>query len=538
MTSATRFHTPICFIILSALQLCSVGLILADQMPQDYWFDNRESFAVQGVEGVVIDSNGTIYLGNGTNINRYQQDGTFLGAFGSFTDIDGMTFDQSGNLYVLDQNYVKIFDKNQNLINSFNAPITTTGGHDRIAIDNKTNIYLADANSSSIVKVDRNGNKLLAFGGRGNGLGQFSSGPLHVLVNKDDQIIATGITQPGSWSTFIEIIKYDSAGNFVNSKTIDGFDAYEGYPMDTYSCCISKDGYLYINTKSGWSSSIIGGVFFDSLLNQENLFTKNQSPFQGSLGGCFSPIGDLYLMDGDTLSVFRRKYYNFDSGLADKPPLQPVVQSMQRSGTTYLDIDYKVIAAPNTPMKVGMLAFVNGQTNLNSVIIPKTFVEGSGTNLGVNIPPNTTKRVTWDMLKDWSTNAGTVQIEILANDGRPLQPQMWTNNPTNLPAKLTGTVTDAWSMWLWLLATKDSRVTLVNGTVQGNSGNYYGQTLYGITATNQNYIGSTNQIYTNSDGSTWTNWISLYATNYTYRNTTNGQQFLQEIVDSQAPLIR
>lgn len=203
------------------------------------------------------------------------------------------------------------------------------------------------------------------------------------------------------------------------------------------------------------------------------------------------------------------------------PPPLPVLQgTSQRAGTTSLDIDFSVIAATNTPVKVGMLAFVNGGTNLNSLIIPKTFVGGTGTNLGANITPNRTNRVTWDMGKDWSTNVGSVRIEILANDGRPLQPQMWTNNPANLPTKLTGTVTDAWSMWLWLLATQDPRVKLVNGTVKGTTGSYTGQTLYGITATNWNYT------------------VTPPTLSYTYNNTTNGLKFLQEIVDSQVPVVR
>jgi hypothetical protein len=170
-----------------------------------------------------------------------------------------------------------------------------------------------------------------------------------------------------------------------------------------------------------------------------------------------------------------------------------------------------------------MLAFVNGGSDLNSVIIPKTFVGGTGASPGAGIAPNRTNRVTWDMGKDWSTNVGTVKIEILANDGRPLQPQMWTNNPASLPTKLTGTVTDAWSMWLWLLATRDPRVTLVNGTVQGTSGSYSGQILYG-NWTQTNYYDPNNP--------SWGYW-----TNQNNGITTNGQAFLQEIVDSQVPVI-
>jgi hypothetical protein len=478
-------------------------------MPQDYWVDNHEGFTVSNPGfGIAIDQNGYVYLGSGgyspsmiweanrgsTNIAKYDIRGNLMTNFGNFVGIKSMAFDYSGNLIVLDANGCQIFDSNLNKKTNFSAD---GNWGNNVAVDYSNLIRIGDPSAISI--YDLRGNLITNYSGID--IANYK-GPLSALCS------------------------------YYNSERVSFI-------------AISDDAKSYIISCNRWNLGTGFGMLYDSQIGQINIMLNQSSLYNSGSGvpAFFPRSSDLAIYSGDKVKILRSTYYGKDLALnPTSPPLPVILQQSQRAGTTYLDIDYKVIAATNTPVKVGMLAYVNGQTNLNSVIIPKTFVDGTGSNLGANIPPNTTKRVTWDMGRDWSTNVGTVQIEILANDGRPLQPQMWTNNPKNLPEKLTGTVTDAWSMWLWLLATQDSRfprVNLVNGTVQGASSNYYGQTLYGITQTNYNYVGMTNRVYTNymGTGQSWTNSEMLYSNSYIYGITTNGDKFLQEIVDSQAPLI-
>jgi hypothetical protein len=411
-----------------------------------------------------------------------------------------------------------------------------------MSISSKNELYLCDFPSAKIKVYSTNGVLLRSWGGVGIGMTNFSTAPRGVQVNPDQTVsVMDNASVPGgTWNEDNNIIKtFNTNASYIGQSALGSI----GNWGNTMPLTISPDGLrstpqlLALNRSTyysgGYRSSLVrAGSYLPNgdLITLQLVNERKYSPYSSTDSYCFK-----YLF---------RNYYGKDLSQNPVSPLLPVILGqIQRAGTTSLDIDYSVIAATNTPVKVGMLAFVNGGTNLASVIIPKTFVEGTGTNLGANITPNRTNRVTWDMGKDWSTNVGSVRIEILANDGRPLQPQMWTNNPSNLPTKLTGTVTDAWSMWLWLLATQDTRVKLVNGTVQGNAATYNGQTLYGITGTNWNNRGNTNTgYYTNivinyGNGTSWTNqqWVS---TDYVYGMTTNGQKFLQEIVDSQVPEVR
>jgi hypothetical protein len=578
-----------------------LGQSSTNQMPQDYWVDQGTSVPVsESTYGSytlppVADQANHIYWAqqtDGTNRTGLVSDGSqqtmwnypsqivlmddslnVTKQFGSFWNAQGMTCDASNHLYVLDSDgRIYVYDSNQNLVTNFptgcqngssipvarietwgtywnttsitNASGFTSGlnrGASKMSINAKSELFICDFASASVKVFSTKGTLLRSWGGVGIGMANFATAPWGVQVNPDQTVSVIDNTSPanGSWQQGAFIIKnFDTQGNYLNQSVIGAIEEWSNGNL--MPLAITPDGLRSTPLSLG--------------LNRSYTQTSDGYYYQWVMQGNYLPNGDLVLLQrryqyntktsaasySNSFKYLYRNYYGKDVALSNvTPPLPVLYGTSQRAGTTSLDIDYSVLAATNTPVKVGMLAFVNGGTNLNSVIIPKTFVGGTGANLGANITPNTTKRVTWDMGKDWSTNVGTIKIEILANDGRPLQPQMWTNNPASIPAKLTGTVTDAWSMWLWLLATRDSRVTLVNGTVQGNAGNYYGQTLYGITATNQNFIGYTNQIYTNSDGSTWTNtYVPIYSTNYTYGDTTNGQKFLQEIVDSQVPVVR
>jgi hypothetical protein len=315
-----------------------------------------------------------------------------------------------------------------------------------------------------------------------------------------------------------EIIDFYNKNKIIDSK------------ISADLCIISSFGNDYIKSKNlllsirEFSIFINGNLFFNGGVcyargyslgqNNENnsinytafgtaSFFTNSSDFVTSQGkfnyynfSIINPVG----------AVIRRSYYGFmlPPSLPLIPPDPQVINVYQRRGTTYVDLDYIVNSSTNSPLlSVGLLGFVNGQQDLNHLIIPTTFVDNTQTNIGTNIAPNTTNHLTWNAAADWSTNIGSINFEILANDGRPLQPQSWTYSPTNLPAKLTGTVIDPWSMWLWLLAIHDPSLSLQNGTIVGVVGSYKGQILV------------------NNGTST----------------TSAGQQFLQDLVNAQVPLV-
>jgi len=93
-------------------------------------------------------------------------------------------------------------------------------------------------------------------------------------------------------------------------------------------------------------------------------------------------------------------------------PTPVVIQAVQRPGTTYMDVDYRVNDPDDATVQTAALGFVNGGTVLSSVLKLNTLVEGTAANIGSNTPANTQKRLTWNVAADWNTNFGNVQVEI------------------------------------------------------------------------------------------------------------------------------
>ena len=152
-------------------------------------------------------------------------------------------------------------------------------------------------------------------------------------------------------------------------------------------------------------------------------------------------------------------------------PVPVVLSAVQRPGTTFMDIDYRVNDPDDAVVQTAALGFVNGGTNLADVIKVTTLVEGTAANIGSNTPANTTLRLTWNVAADWNTNFGNVQIEILAKDSRGLLPFHWITLPSNGPnPEITindRPVYDAdlLPIWYWLIATGDPAIQLMNGQV-------------------------------------------------------------------------
>lgn len=549
------------------------------QMPQDYWGDGGVSVPISSGDAVSYSLptganpfNSIYWAKSGSQIVLMDTNLQIQKTFGSFWNVQGMTCDKTNNLYVLDSDgRVFVYDSNQNLITNFltgckngsgipyiasimtnisstytngayveytnyftnwgtktitNISGSSSGGSDivsltfpisKISINTKSELFICDFGSASVKVFSTNGTLLRSWGGFGIGLTNFATAPWGVQVNPDQTVSVIDNTSvpKNSWQSSANIIKnFDIYGNYLGQSSV---------------------GYI---SMWGWGNSMPLSISPDGLRESPSSLGINKSPIPAVMGGYdlavwagnYLPNGDLIILQQKYSStgsqyqfkILTRNYYGKDLALNLVTPPLPVVKGQsQRPGTSYLDIDYSVIAATNTPVQVGMLAFINGQTNLSSLIIPSTFLENTQTNLGTNLSPNTTRHLTWNVAQDWSTNTGSLQVEFLVNDGRPLQPQMWTYSPTNIPSKLTGTVTDPWSMWLWLLATKDPAVSLQNGTIVGVGGKYDGQSLYAITATNVGMTNTPPYLYTN----------------YTYGTTTNGQQFLLDRVNAKVPLV-
>jgi len=171
------------------------------------------------------------------------------------------------------------------------------------------------------------------------------------------------------------------------------------------------------------------------------------------------------------------------------PPTPVVLSAVQRPGTTFMDIDYRVNDPDDATVQTAALGFVNGGTNLADVIKINTLVEGTAANIGSNTPANTPLRLTWNVAADWNTNFGNVQVEILAKDGRGFLPFHWITLPSNGPnPEITINDrpiydADLLPIWYWLIATGDPAVQLVSGQIVGVGGDYSSKVLAQGTST-------------------------------------------------------
>ena len=174
---------------------------------------------------------------------------------------------------------------------------------------------------------------------------------------------------------------------------------------------------------------------------------------------------------------------------ANVPPTAVILSAVQRPGTTFMDIDFRVNDPDDATVETAALGFVNGGTSFPDIVKISTLVEGTAAHLGSNTPANTTLRLTWNVAADWNTNFGQVQVEILAKDSRALLPFHWIT----LPASGTNPAVtindrgiydaDLLPIWYWLIAKSDPGLQLVNGQVLGVGGDYNSLVLATGTAT-------------------------------------------------------
>jgi hypothetical protein len=156
---------------------------------------------------------------------------------------------------------------------------------------------------------------------------------------------------------------------------------------------------------------------------------------------------------------------------ANALPLPTIVSQKRRPGTSLVDVEYSVKDADNTTVQTAALAFKNGGNSLADVLPITSFAEGTANKLGTNIATGQTHRFTWDVARDWSTDFGEVQLEILAKDGRGLLNLDFiqipaTGNQTALKISRSPlNDNDFLSVWYWLIATGDSGIKLENGEV-------------------------------------------------------------------------
>jgi uncharacterized protein (TIGR03663 family) len=178
--------------------------------------------------GVAVAPDGSVYVADAGNhrIQKFDADGNFVLAWGSFGAVDGNTGDPGrfnepwsvgvgpdGSVYVADtwNHRVQKFDANGQFIrmwgffgqsNAFDA----LWGPRAIAVDSQGNVYVSDTGNKRIVVYDENGNGLGIIGSGGFDAGQLDE-PVGVAVATDGTVFVAD-----TWNTRMQAFEPVAAG--------------------------------------------------------------------------------------------------------------------------------------------------------------------------------------------------------------------------------------------------------------------------------------------------------------------------------------
>ena len=169
---------------------------------------------------------------------------------------------------------------------------------------------------------------------------------------------------------------------------------------------------------------------------------------------------------------------------ANTAPTVVIQSATMRSGTTLMDVVYRVNDPDDATVKTRALAFVDGVRSFANVVKPVTFAEGTAAKLGDAIPANVDHTITWDVAADWDVQLGQIKFEVLAMDSRGLLPFDWISipaaggNPAVTVSKNSPTDEEALNALFWVHASGTSNFTLWGGNLGGPTGSdFYGMPL-------------------------------------------------------------
>ncbi len=467
------------------LFLFPVSVAFPQRMPQENWYYVRTigtngptGDQINNAPGLALSRSNQLYVVDAGNnrVQVFDLDGNFLFRWGSMGAGNGQ-LNNPGAVCISTNDQVFVCDQGNNRVQVFDLVGGYQGGWPcvqpvGIAYSPRENLVYVAENGSKLIRVyqsDPSGTQVRSWGVAGTLPGQFS----------DLRGVAVGIgLQPSVYvndSTRLQL--FTAEGEFIRHHDL----LFVGYGISNQGPWIAADGTVVL-CESSWFEG--GQPRYLSLFSQDitevDRYGRDRmqwipAPFrrfnafvESASGMCFfAPMN--FENERQGIECFRRTYRTTQPGAVPRPLL---LATKQRPGTTFVDVDYRIVDGDSTNVEAAALAFVDGGISLDRVQVMKTFIEGTSANLGTNIVPNQDYHLTWNAGADWATNFGNIKICLLANDGRGLLDQLFLHIPANGPnPALTisrDPVTDAdlLNCWLWLVARGDPAITLVSGQVK------------------------------------------------------------------------
>jgi hypothetical protein len=234
---------------------------------------------------LVLDSNGTIFIGERHAVTCLDNNGTFKWRTGKNASITsyGSNGNGDGEFY-----------------NAYGIDIGPNG-----------KLYIADKDNRRVQILDKNGSFISKFGSYGSAPGQFYN-PSDLVCMKNGNIVIS------DWSA--EYLHYfDENGTFI--KRIN-------HASPRYRVSLANDGTLFSRSR---------------LRNTDGEQIVYIPQIADSVPTCFTSEGDLIVSVSNKITIWKRAYRT--KGLPTRNVIpQPSIRSVsQQSGTNIIDLDFEIV---------------------------------------------------------------------------------------------------------------------------------------------------------------------------------------------------
>ncbi len=416
--------------------------------------------------GFLVDEVGNHYVadGQGHRILKWDENATPLAilategaAEGSVKEPRQMAFGPGGRIYAVerDNNRVSVFERNGTFVRSFGSEFDKPEG---VTVSPQGEVYVADTNNHRIQVFDLNGSFRRTFGEQGDLDGRFNR-PMGLGFNGAGELLVADYGNS-------RIQALDANGTFLWKSNHNASGSLR-------SLSLSRDGLILLGGR--YRVPILDNRGEQILVHERwHGVSFNRYDTEALTPVAFAPDGSYrYFQGNDELRHYKRTYRTVRPVPSKEMALPEIVSVAQRAGTHYLDVSYRIHDLDSPQASARLLAFVDGGNDLNSVIVPKTFVGGVTGKLDDNVSTGQIHTITWNAGADWNASYGKVEMEVLAKDENNLLNLHFLNlpgtdtNATQLKiSRSPVTEADLLDIWYWLVASGTTDPEFFGGVIR------------------------------------------------------------------------